>query len=84
MSEKTRVRLNLAAMLAFFTQAVAVVVFLTKLDAKASTCVEEIKAIRSAMEVYQQQIHALDVRTTRLEERARISGDFIDHSKGNH
>lgn len=68
MSESMKLKINWAVTVTVLIQAVWVIVFLTRLDSKASDGLQQIKAIRSDFGVIQNKVQDLDVRTARLEE----------------
>lgn len=82
MPEKYRSGINWTLALAIMISAVKGVWILSTMASDVSGVRAELMGIRSDFRVIQTKVQELDTRTSRLEERAHVSGDFHDHTKG--
>jgi len=82
MPEKYRRGINWTVALTVTLAAIKGVWLLSTMASDVSGVREELHGIRADFRSIQTKVQELDTRTSRLEERAHVSGEFYDHTKG--
>ena len=83
MSERARIGINWTLALSVTVSAISGVWMLAGIASDVAGARVELKGIREDFKAIQAKVQDLDIRTTRLEERNKVSMEWRDSTKGN-